>query len=155
METTRPLFAAELRPNRSLSPRGLAVLMSLVASVGLGAGVAFMVIGAWPVFGIEAVCVLAVIFAFRSNFRALRLVERLRLRERDLTVWRIEPDGRTASWVFPPYWVRVQTEADGNPENRLTLRSHGRQLEIGRFLSPGERHDFAEALRAALSRLSL
>ena len=127
--------------------------MALVTIVGFGVGTAFMMIGAWPVFGFFGLAVVAVYAGFRSNYRAARLVERLRLCNRDLTVWRIAPDGRTNSRVFPPYWVRVWTESDSAVENRLTLRSHGRELEIGRFLSPGERCDLAAALRDALGRL--
>jgi uncharacterized membrane protein len=153
MEASRLLFDAELRPNRSLSQPGFAVLMALVTIVGFGVGTVFMMIGAWPVFGFFGLAVVAVYVAFRSNSRAARLVERLRLCNCDLTVWRIAPDGRTNSWVFPSYWVQVWTETDSAVKNRLTLRSHGRQLEIGRFLSPGERCDLAAALRDALGRL--
>src|SRR3546814_13652527 len=45
------LFDAILTPHRSLSPTGFLVLMSLVALVGFGIGIAFLTIGAWPVFG--------------------------------------------------------------------------------------------------------
>ena len=37
-------------------------------------------------------------------------------------------------------------------ESRLELRSHGRSLAIGGFLTPGERLDLARALREALER---
>jgi len=39
-------------------------------------------------------------------------------------------------------------------DNRLELRSRGRSLAVGAFLTPAERAELALALRRALGRLS-
>lgn len=125
--------------------------MAAVALVSFVAGLAFLLRGAWPVFGFFGLDVLLVYVAFRLNYRAGRLVETVRLADDVLTVRRVAPGGRAASWTFQPYWLRVRlgAEGEGSP---LTLTSHGRSLVIGSFLSPGERRDFAAALEDALAR---
>ena len=45
------LFDAELRPHRSLSPRGFLVLMLAVCAISFAGGLAFFLAGAWPVVG--------------------------------------------------------------------------------------------------------
>ncbi|HUF45204.1 MAG TPA: DUF2244 domain-containing protein, partial [Aestuariivirgaceae bacterium] len=44
-------FSAALRPHRSLSPHGFAVLMAAFGGALLIFGGVFIAIGAWPVFG--------------------------------------------------------------------------------------------------------
>ena len=65
MERTRLLFDAILRPHRSLGPRGFLALMIFVALVSFAAGIAFVSIGAWPVFGFFGLDALALYVAFR------------------------------------------------------------------------------------------
>ena len=50
-ETPTVLFAAELRPPRSLSPLGFGLLMGAISAVSFAAGLGFWLLGAWPVVG--------------------------------------------------------------------------------------------------------
>jgi uncharacterized membrane protein len=147
------LFDAVLRPHRSLSPRGFVILMSLVGGVSFVAGMAFLLMGAWPVFGLFGLDVLLLWWAFRLNYRSGRLVETLQLSADALVVRRIAPSGSAQEWRFQPYWLRVRLEEPAPDENRLLLASHGRSLPIGSFLTPAERADLAFALNLALERL--
>src|SRR5215470_12384369 len=72
-------FDAILRPHRSLGPTGFLILMSLVATVGFAAGVTFLLIGAWPVFGFCGLEVVLLYVCFRLNYRGGRCFERIRL----------------------------------------------------------------------------
>jgi len=146
------LFDALLTPHRSLSPRGFALLMTLAGLVGFGFGAAFLVMGAWPIFGFCGAEWLLFYVCFRLNYRAARLRERVRLTPGLLTVERCDPRGRVQSWSFQPYWLRVEMDDPPEHESQLSLASHGRRLVIGSFLSPHERLDLAEALRGALAR---
>ena len=65
-------FDAVLTPNRSLSPRGFAVLMTVVGVASFACGVAFLSMGAFPVVGFFGLDALAVYIAFRSSFRRQR-----------------------------------------------------------------------------------
>src|SRR5690606_29773979 len=81
-EPTTPaptLFDAELRPHRSLSPRGFLLLMSGVCALSFTGGLAFFLAGAWPVVGFLGADVLLIYLAFRASYRSGCLVERLHL----------------------------------------------------------------------------
>lgn len=145
-------FDAILRPHRSLSPAGFTLLMSTIAAVGFGGGLAFLMIGAWPVFGFCGLEVALIYICFRLNYRSGRLFERVRLTDEALTVERYPPRGAPLGWTFQPYWLRVLMDDPPEHDSPLTLRSHGRSLVIGSFLTPEERLDFARALNHALAR---
>ena len=148
-----PIFAATLEPHRSLSPRGFVILMSAIAGVAFGAGLAFALVGAWPVFGFFGLDVLLIYVAFKASYRSGRMHETLRLTENALTVERVGPGRRHRSWRFQPYWLRVEMDDPPEHESQLTLASHGRRLVVGAFLTPEERLELAKALGAALARL--
>ncbi len=144
-------FAAVLTPHRSLSPKGFAVLMTLVCIVSFGTGLLFYLMGAWPVMGFMGLDVLLVYVAFKLNFRALRVYETVDLSDEALTVTRVAPSGKSQSWSFNPYWVRLNLNERVGRASELTLSSHGKQIVLGRFLTDPEREDFTSALKAALS----
>ena len=56
-------------------------------------------------------------------------------------------------WHANPFWVRLRLLDDARVEKYLTLQGNGREIELGAFLSPGERETLYDALRAALARL--
>lgn len=143
-------FSAILTPHRSLSPRGFLMLMAVVGAISFITGMAFMMIGAWPVFGFFSLNVLLIYCAFRLNYRAGRGYERVLICGNKLTVTKVRPSGRSYSWTFNPYWVRVELASWPGRASQLRVSSHGRSLVLGSFLSEDERLDFAAALEGAL-----
>lgn len=144
------LFDAVLTPHRSLSPRGFLILMTALSLVSFAGGLFFFLVGAWPVVGFLGLDVLLVYIAFRVNYRRARMYETLHLTRDTLTVRRVDHWGGETRWRFKPAWLQVLLDdppAHGSP---LTLRSHGRSLAIGDFLTAEERRGLADALRAAL-----
>jgi len=144
-------FDAVLYPHRSLPPQGFLVLMLLLGAVSFAAGVSFVLIGAWPVFGYFGLDVLLVYLAFRASYRSARMHEWVRLTEDALTVERVGQRGERRRWQFQPFWLRVVLE-ERDETNRLVLTSHGRQVVVGGFLAPAERKNLAVALKDALLR---
>ncbi|HKF71047.1 MAG TPA: DUF2244 domain-containing protein [Stellaceae bacterium] len=144
-------FDAVLYPHRSLPPRGFLVLMLLLGAVSFAAGVSFVLIGAWPIFGYFGLDVLLVYLAFRASYRSARMHEWVRLTEDTLTVERVSQRGERRRWQFQPFWLRVVLE-EREETNRLVLTSHGREVVIGGFLAPAERKSLAVALKNALHR---
>lgn len=148
-----PRFSAVLTPNRSLGRLGFFLVMALVCAVSFGAGVAFLLKGAWPILGFFGLNVLLVYIAFRMSYRSGKLSETVELTASSLTVRRRMPGGRLEAWEFQPYWLQVQIDDPPRSDSPLTLSSHGKRLAIGQFLSPLERFEFATVLRRELAGL--
>ena len=145
-------FDAVLKPNRSLSPRGFFWLMTAFGVACFITGVGFITAGAWPVFGFFGLDVLILYVAFRASYRTGNLAEVVRLTEKELLVRRTLPSGRVREWRFQPYWLQVNIDTPPEHDSQLILRSHGRSVTIGSFLSPDDRGEVADELRAALDR---
>ena len=146
-------FEAVLWPNRSLPNAGFLAVMTVVITVNVTFGMAFFLLGAWPVLGFCGLDILLVWIAFRLSYRQGRLHERVRLSEADLLVSRVLPSGHESRWRLQPYWTRVLIDRPVRHESEVRLQSKGGTLILGSFLSPNERADFAEALGAALAKL--
>jgi uncharacterized membrane protein len=144
-------FHAVLYPNRSLGRLGFYALMSAIVLVSAGVGAGFVLVGAWPVTGFLGLDVLLLYLAFRWNYRAGRCAELVCLDRDGLCVRRVKPDGGIREWRFEPHWVRVSIDDPPRHDSQLVLRSHGRALAIGSFLTAEERAEVAKALRAALA----
>lgn len=145
------LFDAVLSPHRSLGPRGFLILMGCIAGISFTIGMVFLVAGAWPILGFFGLDVALIYWAFRASYRSGRARERLHLTRDELRVERIDAKGNIRRWTFQPYWLKVEIDDPPEHTSQLVLRSHGRFLTVGAFLSPPERGEVAEALRRALA----
>ncbi len=143
-------FRALLAPHRSLSPKGFLLLMSAIAFVSFVAGVAFCLMGAWPVLGFFGLDVAVIYLAFKLNYRSGRLYETVEVDARELTVTRVHPSGRSEAFAFATAWVRIDLDEHRDGRTALQLRHHGRTLRFARFLTDDERRDFALALQSAV-----
>ena len=114
------------------------------------AGMSFVMIGAWPVFGFLGLDAILIYVAFKVNFHSAKIYESAKLTEDAFVVERMRPNGQVLRWNFQPYWLRVAIE-DG--DTRLILSSHRKSVVIGEFLTVGERIDFADTLRRELDKL--
>lgn len=146
------LFHALLRPHRSLSPGGFAVLMAAVIVAFAGIGLGFFLAGAWPVIGFCGLEVLLIWWCFKLNFRSLRRHETILLTDGELELRRIAPDGTVERIALQTYWLRVRLDESPGRSSRLVLASHGREISVGAFLAPDERVELARALEQALAR---
>lgn len=146
-----PPFACEflLRPNRSLSARGLVVFFTGLATVGIAVAVASAGQGNRfaPAFAVMEL--LLVGLCLRLAWRRLDRQERIALSGEGVVVERGPGAAR-----FDPYWVRVERRPGERPgDERLVLTSHGRAVEIGAFLGLDERGALERDLRQALAAL--
>lgn len=144
-------FRAVLAPHRSLSPTGFLVLMGAVGAVSFVAGLAFFLIGAWPVVGFFGLDAGVIYLAFRLNYRSGSLRETVELLPDALTVTRYHPSGRREQHAFNPYWVRVELSEGRDGRTDLKLRLHERTVSFGRFLTDEERRELASSLSGALA----
>ncbi len=145
-----PCVTMWLKPNRTLSRRGLRrLIVVLVALVLMTAG-----LGSWqgnvfaPLFALVESA--AVAFALSVAWRAGDRSERITLDDVSLEVQSL-PGRRCVR--FQSSWVRVLLEP-GNGRQRLLLASHGRELEIGVFLAEQERVALSKKLMVLLAELN-
>lgn len=148
---TEDAFRAVLHPHRSLSQSGFMILMLFLGGVSFVTGIAFLMLGAWPVFGFFGLDVLAVYIAFKINYRDGLAHEVLELTPDILKLTRVAATGRRQSFDFNPYWVRVRLAEWPDGRTNLSLASHGREFAFGHLLNHDERREFAQVLERALS----
>ena len=140
-----------LRPRRALSAgqfAGSAVGLSLgtfvVAGYAFSQGNVFA-----PVFALLDAAFIATVL--RWVWRQGDRFEEIALDERSLEVRRsAQPEPAFRSH---PFWVRLAVEG-GEGRERVLLGSHGRQVEVGSFLSHEERRDLATRLKRLLASAS-
>jgi uncharacterized membrane protein len=147
-------FSAALKPHRSLSPQGFAVLMAAVCGVCLIFGSFFIAIGAWPVFGFLGLDVAIVYWAFRRNFADAEVRQIVEVTDHEVVLYNARPSEPVTERRFPRLWVRVDLDEDPEREliGSLALVYAGRRTEFASFLPPEERKSLAAALKAAVAR---
>src|SRR5215475_10488585 len=146
------LFSALLTPHRSLNRTGFILVMAFLSVISFAAGIAFLIMGAWPVVGFFGLDVLAIYWAFRINYRRAKASEKNSVTPTDWRVRRISHRGHVAEWVLNPLWVQVdQVAHEEFGIERLYLVSRGRRVSIGSFLGPDEKASFSNALKVGLA----
>lgn len=141
---------AVIRPNRSLSRAGMAVVLGLAIAFNLMVAVFLLVVGAPPVLPFLGLDVLALWLALRASNRALSRSERVKVTAEVITVSRENEKGAQVVWTSPTAFTRVDLDQPGEHESRVRLFMSRRRLTLARALSPEERVAFARALERAI-----
>lgn len=136
-----------LRPNRSLSRRGLrrwcvalVAVTVLVATLCAREGNVYA-----PLFALVESA--ALVYALSRAWRAGDRSERITIDARSLEVECLPGHRRMR---FQSGWVRVRMKPAGWRQ-RLVLTSHGGEVEVGAFLGEGERADAMRTIRKLLA----
>jgi uncharacterized membrane protein len=153
MEREATLFEAVIVPHRSLSPRGLAMLMAVIGLLCTLIVVRFWLIGAWPVAGFGMVEIGLAIFLLRLNASRARASELILLSEDALRIVRTDWRGRRAECALPVGWLNATLEEPPGQVPRLLLVARGVREEIATSLGEAEKRDLRTALCDALQRL--
>jgi uncharacterized membrane protein len=146
------LFSALLTPHRSLNRTGFLLVMAAISVVSFAAGIACLMIGAWPVLGFLGLDVLAIYVAFKINFRRAKAYEEILVTPSELRLRRVSHRGHVMEFAFNPLWVQLeQVIHEEFGVEKLFLVSKGRRVALASFLGPDEKASFAKALLAALA----
>ena len=137
-------------PHRSLTRAGLWLFLAL-QGVAMGS---FAGLAAWrgnvfaPYFAVLDWCVVA--YVLNRVWRRSAAGEAITLSASGLEVARM--DGSAPPVRFHPHWVRVELSPGRHFgwASRLVLRSHGREVEVGKFLNEAERAELARQLNEML-----
>ena len=144
-ETAEYVYTA--RRNNSLSTSGRQLVFGFILFVSLGIATGFYaVFDAWPVLPFAAIEMTVLYCAFRYMDRHAADYERISIRGGTVAVE--SQDGPHVSrFELNRYWATVVCDADGS---RLVLRSHGREIPLGRHLCEERRLDLARELQREL-----
>lgn len=140
-----------VRPNRSLGRKGKILFFLAVCIASFGVAIRFWLLGAWVVMPIVLLEMVILGAAFVLVERASRDIETIDLNEGLLKVTRTVKSV-VNEWKFQPYWVQVVLRADRiswHPTH-LSLRSHGKSVEIGACLTDEEREELSDRLKEGL-----
>jgi uncharacterized membrane protein len=144
------VFEAELRPHRSLSPRGLMILLGFMASVSLAVTTLFYLLGAWPIVGFNGGEMLLAAFLLRAHARSAKAREVLLLTQQDLRILRFSENGTRTEHYVPAAWLNIVVEERPGRVPALYAATRGRREELGRALGEDAKRDLARSLSSAL-----
>jgi uncharacterized membrane protein len=149
----QPIYAVRLRPHRSLSRGQAKTLVAVVSAAICATSLPFFVVGAWPIVGFLGLDALGLWLAFELSFRAARAYEDVRVTPIELKLAKVSAKGAAREFLFNPAWVRLdRSEHEEYGVERLALVSHGRSVEFGSFLGPGQKAAVAGELTQALAQ---
>lgn len=134
------------RPNCSLTPRGRVRAVLFLAALPLAVALGFALAGAWLVFPFAGLELLALAYAFYLVNRHAGDYESITIDQNQVVVEQC-CGGSVIQTVFQRYWVHVVSSRALGGEQRLWLRSHGKQVEVGRYISGEQRQNLASQLR--------
>lgn len=146
-----PLFAALLTPHRSLGMTGIRYVVAVYAVLAAIPGIYFFVSGAWPIIGLLGLDAAVLYWALSASLHSGRAFEEITLWRDALEVRHVTARGRERHHRFNPFWVRLGVVRDHEDRvTRLTLTNRGQVLEIGTFLTPADKAQFATEFGQAL-----
>lgn len=142
-------FAFVSRRNNSLTARGCIFVFGSLAALSLVIAAGFSFFGAWliaPFAGLELV-VLALVL--RCVWRGAGDFERVTIEGDQVVLERLE-ESELRRFVFNRYWAQLVLST-GNRDTRVALRSHGREVEVGRYVGEDRRRALVLELRRHLA----
>jgi uncharacterized membrane protein len=144
-----------IRPNCSLSWRGMIWVFAGISGVALATAVGFAMLGAWLVLPFAGLELLALAIGFYHCARRGAEREVIAIQGDTISIerGRYRPHQR---YEFSRAWAQVYLKK-ARPRSypsRLTIRSHGREVEIGAFLVEEEREWLARELRRRIAESS-
>tara|TARA_R110002095_G_scaffold206347_1_gene190412 strand:+ start:115 stop:597 length:483 start_codon:yes stop_codon:yes gene_type:complete len=143
-----------LWPHQSLSPKGFAAF--ILATFTLILIPTLPLLGTmllWGLLPFVLAAVGGVYVALQSNHKSRQIEEILTLDEDMARLTHTTPKGEVKEWDCNRYWTKVtKYESDGPVPHYVTLSGHGREVEIGRFLSEDERIALFDDLNRSLRR---
>lgn len=148
-------LAIEIRPNCSLTVRGARLFFASACVLPFGMGGFLALKGFWPILPFAGLEMALLAWALKVSLERRFHSQTITLTESDV---RIESRGRLSAdrVVFPRHWaqVKLRRPAASLHPSRLTIESHGRQCELGSFLTEEERRGLALRLARLIGRVN-
>ncbi len=141
-----------IRPNRSLTRRQLQLAFVGIAIWCLGIASVFAVLGMWPVLPFAGAEVIVVGVGFYLSALGGREMEVVSVGSDKVAVEKGRRQVRQR-WELQRAWTQIcllSPRIRWYP-TRLVIRSHGSEVELGRFLNEDERQRLAGELQQAIN----
>jgi uncharacterized membrane protein len=139
-------YKVTFKPNCTLSASGKQRVLLLLTLVPIVIGISFAFLGAWlilPFVGLEIValiCAFYYINKHEADYESISIENDTILIERCV-------GGSSTKEVMNPYWVKVVKHELANGELYVYLQSHGKELQVGRYLTRKQREFLAKQLQ--------
>jgi uncharacterized membrane protein len=143
---TSSSFKVTFKPNSALTANNKFKLILLLTVIPSLIGLGFTVLGAWLVLPFVGLEIAALAFAFYYVNCHESDYESICIEADSLTIER-RTGQQTSQHVINPYWVKIVRHELANGELRVYLQSHGKEVEVGRFLTRKQRELLARQLQ--------
>jgi len=140
----------ELRPHRSMTPRGLIVVLSVLFAFNLLIAVFLFVIGAYPAPIFLGLDFVGVLIAFQVSNKRARSGERVQVTHDEVRVLRGAGGRAIVLWTSPTAFTKLEVDRADGLVTHVRLRLRRRVFALAHALGPAERADFATKLQAAM-----
>jgi uncharacterized membrane protein len=140
-------YCWEVRRGGSLSRRGRICLVGSLALVCTVISVPFAWLGAWLILPFAGLDVLLLGIALVFLAKRDQDYERVTI-EGDRVLVELCDLGQVRRMEFNRHWAQVVWRRDQGRGGELALRSHGREICLGRHLAPLQRKALAEQLKS-------
>lgn len=138
------------QPNVSLSYEHRLLCFAAIAATSLLVALLFAYHGIWMILPFAGLEIVALGWAFHHLNCHARDFERITFDANSITI-ETHDHKNVYRTELQRYWVRViLRESPITRRVRLYLRSHGREIEVGRFMNDEERASLARQMRASL-----
>ena len=144
-------FTLVARRNNSLSSGSRLVVLGSLAAVVLAISLGFALSGAWPILPFAGLELLVVGLAFRYMEQHADDYERMTMHDDEVVIERWER-GSVSRFEFNRHWAQlIVSDPRGRERGRLALRSHGKEVQFGMFLTDEQLAAAARRLREHLN----
>ena len=149
------LLRIEICPNCSLSVRGAVMFFGSLCFISFSVAGMLAIQGFWPVLPFAGLEMLGLGWALKVS-----LGRRFHRQTIIVTEDQVSIESRdkvdTSQVVFPRHWaqVKLRRPASRLHPSRLVIESHGRQCEVGSFLTEAERRGLALRLQRLVGRIN-
>jgi uncharacterized membrane protein len=139
-------YSVTFKPNCSLSHSGKVKVVLLLTIIPCCIAIGFSLLGAWLVLPFVGLEIFALGYAFYYVDNHESDYESISIDGDSLLVERCT--GQVVSqYQLNPYWASVVRHELPNGELRLGLLSHGKEIEVGHYLTKKQRETLAEQLQ--------
>jgi len=114
------------------------------------------VLGYWPILPFAGAEMALLAWALKTNMARRFEHEHIEVTESEVIVecsHALRP-GTARRIVFPRHWSRVKIRRPNSPPSSLVIESHGRCLEVGKFLTEEERRQLAARLKLLIGGMN-